>query len=172
MLADDELLVGSDLHKALRSDGVEATSAGISIVNGNDCKVVVDAGADALIGAHCPGIDLGSALLPHCHEPLLILGCGLDDVCELFLLGLEVLVPYGDVILQALYILLLLSDSSLGIVDGLHRDLAQKSLVLYLLVDGVELTAVGNLFQLLLVLLYLKVTVYDATSGLFFWTAS
>ena len=73
MLADDEFLVGSYLHKALGSDGVEATSAGISVVHGHNCQMVVDAATDTVISTHGPGIDLGSALIPHGLEPLLIL---------------------------------------------------------------------------------------------------
>ena len=58
MLADYELLVGSDVNKTLRSDGVEASTAGVSVIDGHDSEMIVDAGADAVVRAHRPRIDL------------------------------------------------------------------------------------------------------------------
>ena len=73
MLADDQLLVRGDLDKALRGDGIEAATAGVPVVNRDDSEVVVHAGADAVVGAHCPGVDLGGALIPLRLKCLLLL---------------------------------------------------------------------------------------------------
>ena len=63
MLADYELLVGSDVDKTLRSDGVEASTAGVSVIDGHDSEMIVDAGADAVVRAHRPRIDLAQSSL-------------------------------------------------------------------------------------------------------------
>lgn len=126
MLADYELLVGSDVNKTLRSDRVEAAATGVSVIDRDNRKMVVDAGADAVVGAHGPWIDLPGAFLTHGTESLLLLRRRLNDRGELFLLGLKVIGPYGDVVLQGFDVLLLLKDGRLGVVDVLLGDLTEK----------------------------------------------
>lgn len=161
MLADYELLVGSDVNKTLRSDGVEASTAGVSVIDGHDSEMIVDAGADAVVRAHRPRIDLLGAILPDRTQFLLILGCGLDNRGKFLFLCLEVIIPDGDVVLQGFDVILLLSDGRLGVIDVLLSDLAKKSLILNLFVDRIVLTAVGDVIQLLLVLFDLGVTIND-----------
>lgn len=161
MLADYELLVGSDVNKTLRSDRVEAAATGVSVIDRDNRKMVVDTGADAVVGAHGPWIDLPGAFLTHGTESLLLLRRRLNDRGELFLLGLKVIGPYGDVVLQGFDVLLLLKDGRLGVVDVLLGNLTEKPLILNFLVDRIVLTAVGDVIQLLLVLFDLGVTIND-----------
>ncbi len=63
MLTNDEFLVGSDVHETLRSDRVEAASAGVPVVDRNHREMIVHAGSDTIIGAHCPRVDLLGAIL-------------------------------------------------------------------------------------------------------------
>ena len=88
--------------------------------------MIVDAGADAVVRAHRPRIDLLGAILPDRTQVLLILGCGLDNRSKFLFLCLEVIIPDGDVVLQGLDVILLLSDGRLGVFDVLLRDLAKK----------------------------------------------
>lgn len=63
MLANDELGVRCYIDQPLRSDGAEAASARITVVDGYHGKVVVNASANPLVSAHRPRIDLLSAFL-------------------------------------------------------------------------------------------------------------
>ena len=159
MLADDKLLVGSDVDKTLRSDGAEATTARVTIVDGDNGQMVVDTGAYAIVGTHGPGIDLGGELFPLGNEILLFLGSGLDDCGKFLFLRLKILAPHGDVVLKTFLLLFLRHDGGTGVVDSLLGDLTKKSLILNLFIDGVVLAAVGDVVELLLVLLDLEVAV-------------
>ena len=96
MLADDQFLAGRDVDQALRGDHAEAAAAGIAVVDGNHREMVVHAGADALVGAHRPRVDLGRASLADRLELDLFLRRGLDDRREFLPLGLEVAFADGD----------------------------------------------------------------------------
>ena len=100
MFADDELLVGSNFYAALGGDGVEAASAGVSVVDTNHCKVIVDTGADTLIGAHGTGVNLGGALFPALTQNGLFLGGFLYNVLKFCLLGGKVLFTDGEAVLD------------------------------------------------------------------------
>ena len=52
MLTDDQLPVRRDVNKTLRSDRVEAAATGVSVIDRDNRKMVVDTGADAVVGAH------------------------------------------------------------------------------------------------------------------------
>ena len=96
MLADDELPAGCDVHETLRSDGIEASSAGILIVNGNYGKVVAHAAADSVISAEGALVDLGGILFTLCPEMLLLSRGGLYDIVKFILLGLKVFLTDAD----------------------------------------------------------------------------
>ena len=121
----------------------------------------MDAVADAVVGAHGPGVDLGGAFVALGDQLLLLVSGGLDDALELLLLGLQVIHAHGDDMLEVLDGGLLVGDGHLGVVDVLLRYLAQVALVLDFLVDGVELAAVGDVLQLGLILGDLLVKVDD-----------
>ena len=133
MLADDEFLVGCYLNESLRNDRVEAAAAGVIVEHAHDSKMIALAAADALIGAHCTGINLGSAYLAGCEKILLLLGSGLDDGGKFLLLRLKILVPYGNVILESLKFLLLHENGFLGVSHILLGNLPEELMVLDLL---------------------------------------
>ena len=123
--------------------------------------MVVAAVTDMVVSAHCPLVDLCCACLSACTENLFLLCCRLDDSGKLFLLGLEVIIPYGDLLLHHLELVLLVEDTLLGLGDVLLRDLPEKSDILDLLVQRVLLTAVCNILELLPVLFDLVVALGD-----------
>ena len=153
MLADDELAVGSDLHQALRGDGVEAAAAGVAAVHGHHGEVVVHALADTLVGAHGAGVDLRGAGVAALLQDGLFLRGGLHDHGEFLLLGLEVLGADGDVVLQGVEFVLAGRDLVARVIDVLLVNLAEEVLVLDFLVQGVVLAGVGDGLKLVLVLL-------------------
>ena len=73
VLADDQLPVRRDVDKTLRSDRAEATTARVSVVDRDNGKMVVDTGADPVVGAHGSWIDLLCAFLTDSAEFLLLL---------------------------------------------------------------------------------------------------
>ena len=172
MLADDELLAGSDVQDALRGDGVEAAATGVAIgavlVLGEQRdhgEVVVGVATDALVGAQGALVDLGGAGGALGLEGFLLLGGGLHDRGELLLLGLEVLLADEDAVGDALAVQLALLDGRTGLADVLLGDGAEQALVLQFLVDGIELAAVGDVLQLAAVFLDLGVQFDDLLVG-------
>ena len=161
VLADDELLVRRNLNEPLRNDLVETAAAGISVVNGNDSKVIVLALTDPFIGAHGPGINDGGALVPLVTEGLLLLCGRLYDVVKLVFLHAQIVRTDSYHILDVLEIRLEGKDFALDLTDVLFRYLTEKFLVLDFLVDGIVLAAVGDIVELLVVLGDLGVTVDD-----------
>ena len=166
MFADDELLVGSNFYAALGSDGVEASSAGVSVVDAHNGQVVVHAFADALVGAHGAGVNLGGALFAAGTEHGLFLGGFFHDVLQLFLLGLEVFLTDGEAVLQLFGLGLLGANLEAGVVDGFLVNLTEKFLVLDFLVQGIVLAGVGDGFQLALVFLDDALVLGDGELGI------
>ena len=93
MLADYELLVGSNLNEALRSNGIEAATASVVVVDAYYCKVVVDACADTVVRTHRTLVDLCCALISFCLKLSFFLRGRLYDDSEFILLCLEIFGP-------------------------------------------------------------------------------
>jgi hypothetical protein len=161
VLADDQLLAAGDLDQALGSNRVEATAARVTVEDGDDGEVVVHALTDTGIGAHRTGIDLGSQGVAADPQLLLFGSRGLLDDGELVALGSEIFVADLQAASKLLEQVALLLDGHTQLTDILDGDLAEEVLVLELLVDGVVLTAVADVVQLLLVFLDLGVVVDD-----------
>ena len=72
MLTNDEFPAGCHIHQLLWGDGVETSAAGISVVNGYDCKMVADTRTDAVVGAEGTLVNLGRKLVALRAESLLL----------------------------------------------------------------------------------------------------
>ena len=130
MLADDKLLVRSDVDKSLRDNCIEATAARIAVVYAYDSKMISLALTDTLVSAHCPRVDQCSTSVSLGAENLLLFRGRLHDVGKFLFLGFQVLVPDIGFILDVSEFSLLGSDDFLGIGNILHCNLLQKVLLL------------------------------------------
>ena len=94
VFADDKFIPGSYVHKFLRSDGVEASAAGI-LIYGHYRQMIMYAPADTIISAQRTVIQFISKLFPFSLKRLLLGGRGLHDTCKFLLFGSKVSLAYG-----------------------------------------------------------------------------
>ena len=105
-----------------------------------------------LVGVHRALVDLGGAGVTVLSELSLFLGGGLDYGGQLGVLCLEVGVLHGLAVLEPCNLVLACGDFLFGLAYALLCNLEQQVLVLDLLLEGVVLTAVGDVVEMLSVL--------------------
>ena len=114
--------------------------------------MVAYAAADTVVGAERALVNPG-CILGTLGAELLLLGCsGLDNTFKLFLLCLKVLLADFDAACNLGDGILAFCNCNACLSDVLLRNLAKEYKILEFLVDGIELTAVCHIGELLLVL--------------------
>ena len=168
MLADDEFLAGGNINESLRGNGMETSSAGVSICTifilreqAHHCKMVVCALADALVCADCTFVKLGNKSLAPCYEFLLLRSGRFGNGGKLRTLGFQIRLADRNTVVNTLNVLTTGIYGFASLSDILLGDSTKKPLILELFIYGIIFAAIGNILEFLAILFDFLVKLVD-----------